>query len=106
MRAFLLCLFLVGPLFAATAVEAQQRKPQSFVAPRQMSEEELAASKTRYQVEEYNKHKEAKDPFPWRPLVLLGIVVLFTLPFGIKVYQNTAKDLNASKAVGGNHAGE
>ncbi len=104
MRALLLVLLLSTPLLAGTAAEAQTRKPQEFVAPQQMSEEELAASKARMKVDEFGRHEIPKEePIPWRAMALLGIVAILTLPFGIKVYRNTSKELVASNSFGMNN---
>lgn len=107
MRRLSLALLFALPLATGTAALAQQRKPQDFVAPRQMSEEELAASKARMKVDEYGRHQIPKeDPIPWRAMALLGVVALLTLPFGIKVYRNTSKELVASNSFGLNRGDE
>jgi hypothetical protein len=102
MRAFLLCLFVLGPLLSGGAALAQ-RKPQEFVAPREMTQAELEEAKARSKnrIDSFGGDAPVESaPFPWRAVILMGLVMVVALPFGIQAYLRTSRDLSGNKAFG------
>ncbi len=102
MRAFLPVLLVLGTLLGSGTALAQ-RRPQEFVTPRQMSQEELEHAKQRSKapIDSYAKDLPVDTrPFPWRAVALMGLVMLVALPFGLRAYARTSRELASNKSFG------
>ena len=79
------------------------RKPQDFQEPSKMTEEELAAAKARSKgsINSYGEVMEEKPkPFPWMLAGLAGIAFVVALPFAVRAYANTSKEIAGNKSFG------
>lgn len=98
---------LVGLSLSSAVALAQTRRPQEFQAPREMSEEEIAAAKER---SKSNLHSYGKDataevsPVPWMAIGLIGLVFLVAAPFALRAYRDTASEIR-ERTVGGGGGG-
>lgn len=93
MRALLLA---IAVLASGTAFA---RQPADFVAPRELTAEEIEAEKlrSRSSLGGYAKDIPTEGPaWPWRAMVLMGIVFVVVSPFAWRAYKNTASELTAS----------
>ena len=91
-----LALFVGGMAFAA-------RKPQDFQEPAKMTEEELAAAKLRSKgsMNSYGETQSEKPKeFPVYFAVLVGIAFAVALPFAVRAYSNTSKEIGGNKSLG------
>lgn len=91
-----LALFVGGMSFAA-------RKPQDFQEPAKMTEEEVAAAKLRAKgsMNSYGETQSEKPKeFPVYFAVLVGIAFAIAIPFGLRAYANTSKEIGGNKALG------
>ncbi|MBX5483594.1 MAG: hypothetical protein IRZ16_17365 [Myxococcaceae bacterium] len=82
---------------------ALARKPAEFVAPREMTQEELEAAKARSKnkIDPYDKDiPQDTKPFPWRAVGLMGLAMLVVAPFAARVYRQTSSELSGNKAFG------
>lgn len=96
-------LVLITVLFAGGAAFA--RKPQEFVAPREMTQEELEAVKSRPKnpINAWGEDVSQKPtPVPWGMIGFLGLALLAATPFAIRMYNNTSKELSGSASFGAN----
>ncbi|MCP3142280.1 hypothetical protein [Pyxidicoccus xibeiensis] len=105
MRYVLPRLVLVLALTSGGAALAQPRKQvQEFQAPREMTPEEREEAKQRAMgnnLNSYGKDIQVKQkPFPWMAVGLAGLVFLGTVPFAIRAYRNTTKDISGANTVG------
>ena len=89
-------LVLLSALLAGGSVLAG-RPVQDFQAPREMTEEERAALKAQQlgsNMNPYQKDIQIKEePVPWAAIGLAGLVFLVAIPFGLRAYRNTTKDI-------------
>ncbi|MCY1032111.1 hypothetical protein OV207_11630 [Corallococcus sp. BB11-1] len=94
----------------AVLAQPQRRQPQEFQNPRELTQEERDAAKARAMgnnLHGYSKDEKPKEkPMPWRAIGLAGIIFMVCLPFAIRAYRGTVKDMAASKTFGANDAGE
>lgn len=100
-------LLLVLALATGGAALAQPRKPvQDFNAPRELTAEEREAAKQRAMgnnLNNYGKDIQVKaQPFPWKAAGLAGIVFLVAIPFAIRAFRNTSKDMDNINTFGNN----
>lgn len=100
-------LLLVLALATGGAALAQPRKPvQDFHAPREITAEEREAAKQRAMgnnLNSYGKDIQVKtQPFPWKAVGLAGIVFLAAIPFGIRAFRSTSKEMSNSNTFGNN----
>jgi hypothetical protein len=103
-------LVLLSALLAGGAVLAG-RPVQSFEQPQEMTEEEKATLKAQQiggNINSYSKDIQIKEtPVPWAAIGLAGLVFLVAVPFGLRAYRNTTKDIsdiNTFGVSGGNSA--
>lgn len=97
MRALILVLVLLA---GGTALA---RKPGDFVAPREMTSEELEAAKARSKnkIDSFGRDvPQESKPFPWRAVLLMGLAMLAVTPFAIRAYRQTSGELGGNKAFG------
>lgn len=82
---------------------ALARKPHEFVAPREMTQDELEAAKARSKnkIDLYGRDipRESK-PFPWRAVALMGLTMVVIAPFALRSYLRTANELSGNKSFG------
>ncbi|WP_338866344.1 hypothetical protein [Myxococcus stipitatus] len=100
-------LLLVLALATGGAALAQPRKPvQDFQAPREITAEEREAAKQRAMgnnLNSYGKDIQVKaQPFPWKAVGLAGIVFLAAIPFGIRAFRSTSKEMSNANTFGNN----
>jgi hypothetical protein len=91
-----LALFLGGMSYAA-------RKPQDFQEPAKMTDEEVAAAKARSKgsMNSYGETQSDKPKeFPIYFAVLVGIAFMVAIPFAVRAYSNTSKEIGGNKALG------
>ena len=96
-RLLLLWGFLAGGVVLA-------KPPQEFKPPPEMSEEDLAAAKARSKssINEYGKDvSQETAPFPWLAAGIFTLAGLVALPFAIRSYLSTSKELNPHQHFGG-----
>jgi len=100
-----LLLFLA--LGSGGAALAQPRKQvQEFQAPRELSAEEREAAKQRAMgnnLNSYGKDVQLKQkPIPWMAIGLAGLVFVAAVPFALRAYRNTSKDIAGQNTFGAN----
>lgn len=100
-------MLLVLALSSGGAALAQPRKQvQDFQAPREMTAEEREAAKQRAMgnnLNSYGKDVQLKQkPIPWMAVGLAGLVFMVAIPFGIRAYRNTSKDIGGQNTFGAN----
>ncbi|QDE68863.1 hypothetical protein [Myxococcus xanthus] len=100
-------MLLVLALSSGGAALAQPRKQvQNFQAPREMTAEEREAAKQRAMgnnLNSYGKDVQLKQkPIPWMAIGLAGLVFVVAVPFGIRAYRNTSKDIGGQNTFGAN----
>ncbi|WAM22820.1 hypothetical protein [Myxococcus sp. NMCA1] len=100
-------MLLVLALSSGGAALAQPRKQvQNFQAPREMTAEEREAAKQRAMgnnLNSYGKDVQLKQkPIPWMAIGLAGLVFVVAVPFGIRAYRNTSKDIAGQNTFGSN----
>ncbi|WP_370527222.1 hypothetical protein [Myxococcus sp. CA027] len=100
-------MFLVLALSSGGAALAQPRKQvQDFQAPREMTAEEREAAKQRAMGNNLNSHGKdvqlKQKPIPWMAIGLAGLVFVVAVPFGIRAYRNTSKDIGGQNTFGAN----
>lgn len=84
---------------AAHAQHHAGQPPASFVPKGQQPTEHHRKG----EVNDYGSQSRVPErPFPWRALVLGGLLMLLASPVAYAVYRSTAKDLSAMKTVGRN----
>lgn len=91
MRALLLAIALLA---SGTALA---RKPADFVAPRELTPEEVEAEKrrSRSSLGGYGSDVPREESaVPWRALGLMGIVLVVASPFAWRAYKNTSKEIS------------
>ncbi len=94
------CLLLWGTL---TTGAAWARPPQEFKPPPEMTEEELAAAQARSKsnINDYGKDiPQETKPFPWLAAGIFALAGLVTLPFAIRAYLATSKEISGNQAFG------
>ena len=90
------------------------RKPQDFQEPPKMTEEEVAAAKLRSKgsMNTYGETQSEKPKeFPVYLVVMVGIVFVVALPFALRAYARTSKEISGDSSWGrpprqGNDEGE
>lgn len=95
-------LVLVALLVGGSALA---RKPQEFIAPREMTQQELEAAKTRSKnnINSYDQDiPQETRPFPWGAVAFMGFAVLVATPFALRMYANTARELEGNATFGAN----
>ncbi len=100
-------LLLVLALASGGAALAQPRRQvQDFNTPREMTAEEREAAKQRAMgnnLNGYTKDMEVKSkPIPWMAIGLAGIVFLVTMPFAVRAYRSTTKEISDQNTFGNN----
>lgn len=90
-------LALAGYLFCATA-HAVGRQPKEFKPPPQLTAEQIAAEKERSKnnnMAAYGRDNTAEAiPIPWVTLGFFGLVALVVIPFAVRAYRNTAREIS------------
>ncbi|MFP2930739.1 hypothetical protein ACLESO_37190 [Pyxidicoccus sp. 3LG] len=108
MRYVLPRLVLVLALTSGGAALAQptRKQVQEFQAPRELTPEEREAAKQRAMGNNLNSFGKDTDvkpkPFPWMAVGLAGLVFLSTVPFAIRAYQSTTKEIAGANTFGAN----
>lgn len=111
MRYALPRLVLVFALYSGGAALAQPRRQvQDFQAPREQTPEEREAAKQRAMgnnLNNYGKDIQVKQkPIPWMAIGLVGIVFAGAVPFALRAYRNTTKEISGSNAIGAHRGDE
>ncbi len=104
-------LVLLSALLAGGSALAG-RPVQQFEPPPEMTEEEKTALKAQQlggNMNAYNKDIQIKEtPVPWAAIGLGGLVLLAAVPFALRAYRNTTKEIADSNTFGvsGGHGAE
>ncbi len=96
-------LIVLSALLSGGAVLAG-RPVQEFQPPPEMTAEEEAALKARAvggNINAYDKDIQIKEtPVPWGSIGLAGLVFLAAVPFAVRAYRNTSRDVADANTFG------
>lgn len=111
MRNTLSRFLLVLALCSGGAALAQPRRQvQEFQPGRELTAEEKEAAKQRAMgnnLNSYGKDIQVKQrPIPWMAIGLVGLVFAAAVPFGLRAYRNTTKEIQGANTFGANRGDE
>ncbi|RKH03518.1 hypothetical protein D7Y13_33970 [Corallococcus praedator] len=88
----------------AVVAQPQRRQPQDFQTRKELTQEEKDAAKARAMgnnLSGYSKDEKPKEkPMPWRAIGLAGIIFMVCLPFAIRAYRGTVKEMATANTFG------
>ncbi|RYZ39121.1 MAG: hypothetical protein EOO71_21290 [Myxococcaceae bacterium] len=94
----------------AVVAQPQRRQPQDFQSRQELTQEEKDAAKARAMgnnLSGYAKdQKPPEKPMPWKAIGLAGIIFMVCLPFAIRAYRGTVKDMSTANTFGAQDRGE
>ncbi|MCY1041666.1 hypothetical protein OV208_10105 [Corallococcus sp. bb12-1] len=94
----------------AVMAQPQRRQPQDFQTRKELTQEEKDAAKARAMgnnLSGYQKDAKPKEkPMPWRAIGLAGIIFAVCLPFAIRAYRGTVKDMATANTFGAHDGDE